>query len=150
MSRTGAMVDYVKTKILDISPEATVTDIEQTLDAIDDKDLPFCVITSVIPVRTLIAFRQREETTTMLVEYVDKYPVKNGIRESFDTAELLEEAIWDGNLLDTDAAGYFAWVPQWNLELSDSHAERVAIIMQVQFDTMDAVDSAFALTEINE
>lgn len=147
MSRLGAMVDYVFSKVDGVFPEIKKTILDRSIDDIPVDELPICIISEQVPQMELLDFRQRDQSAPMLVTVVMKFSTGDLIRQAWDKAELIEEAIWDGNASDTDAAGFFAYVTQWNHEMSGTHADRIVILMNVVFDTTDAVDSAFSLVE---
>ena len=148
MSRAGAMIDHILSKVKSVRPDAKRTDQERIITNLDSAELPLCMVFAPSWVPTLEDFKQRAEVTTFTVAYVQSFQdTENPLRSLLDTAEAIVEEIWDGNAIDTDAAGYFAQVSRWEIGKSHENADRWALVMEVTFDTMDAADSAFALTE---
>lgn len=150
MSRAGAMIDYVLDKIEAVRPNAKREPNERVVANLGDEELPMYMVSALLWNGPLIEFKQRDETTVFEVAYVQDFQaVDDPIRSLLDTAEAIVEEIWDGNALDTDAAGYFAHVSAYDIRTSHELATRWALVMQIEFLTMDAADSAFALTEKN-
>ena len=149
MSRAGAMLDYIKKRVKLVRPNVDTTDKAKIVAKMQSDELPLCMIYAAAYTADLIEFRQREEDTRFAVSYVQEFDLEteSPVRSLADTAEAIGESIWDGNALDTDAAGYFARVANWEIMRSSEKATRWALVMEVVFETMDAVDSAFALAE---
>lgn len=148
MSRAGAMIDDILAKVEAVRPDATLSDQERIISKLDFKELPICMVFAPVLAVSLAEYRQREETTTFALAYVQEFgETDNPQRSLLDTAEAISEGIWDGNAIDTDAAGYFAHVTRFDIGKSSENAARWALVMEVTFETMDAADSAFALVE---
>jgi hypothetical protein len=142
------MLDYVQAKVVLARPKTPTSDKERVIVKLEDHELPLCMVYAPGWSTSEIEFKQRDETTTFTLAYVQAFQENESPNRSLmDTAEAITEQIWDANVLDTDAAGYFAQVTAWDIGKSRDNADRYALIMQVEFKTMDAVDSAFALTE---
>ena len=142
------MIDYVAGKVEGVVAGVLVSDNEIPLDSVKDSQLPFCMIHAVSGEDTLIDFKQREEVTSMTVSFVDKFDATDKpLRSLLDTHQLIKEAIWDGNAIDTDAAGFFAYMTGWGTGKPEPSSDRHVLQFEVVFETMDAADSAFALVE---
>ena len=150
MSRAGAMIDYVLDKIETVRPKAKREPNERVVANLGDEELPIYMVSALLWNGSLIEFKQRDETTTFEVAYVQDFQAtEDPVRSLLDTAEAIVEEIWDGNAIDTDAAGFFAHVSAYDIRTSHENATRWALVMVIEVSTMDAVDSAFSLTERN-
>ena len=150
MSRAGALIDYLLGKVSDVVAGVNTTDVEQALDDLKDSELPFCLAWDWAKEQSLGDYKQRDETTTISLAYVQKASAtKTSFRDVLDVAEDIEESIWDGNVLDTDGAGFFAYVSASATGKSEQFPDRYILLMEVTIESTDMADSAFALTEDN-
>lgn len=148
MSRVGAMIKYALAKVVVANGDVTTTDVERSEPEIKDHELPFCMAYGVARETTLDEFRQRQEVTAITLAYLDKFDsTQDPLSSLLAVEEAIESAIWDGNVLDTDGAGFFAYVSAFGVEKAETEAERHVLVMEVVFETIDVEDSAFALTE---
>jgi hypothetical protein len=151
MSRTGAMIDYVLAKVRDaevFGRTVTTSRLEVAIEEIPGAKLPYCMAWGVARETTLDEYRQRTEVTAISIAYVrdfgkDEVP----LTEMLNSHELIEKEIWDGNVDDTDAAGFFAYVSLMSVEKAEGEGSRHVLVMEVIFETTDVEDSAFALEE---
>lgn len=147
MSRIGAMVNYTLGKVEAAVQGVHVSRIERPIDDIPDDELPYCQAYAVSRETSLGEFKQREEVTSISLLYVDHYDteIKDTLLETLKVHEAIEKEIWDGNAIDTDAAGFFAYVALAGEGKHETMADRHVLVLEVIFETMDVEDSAFAL-----
>ena len=157
MSRIGAMIEYALEKVVDaaangvtglITKAPSTSAEDRPVPGIGSEELPHCMAFDVSRETGLTEFRQREEVTTISLAYVAEFDsTQNPKSEMLAIEEKIEAEIWDGNVIDTDAAGFFAYISGFGLTKSETQAERRVLLFDVTFLTTDVEDSAFALTE---
>ena len=149
MSRAGAMLDHVNTRVKLVRPKTSFKRKKRVVSQLDDTELPILMFLGDLYTPTLIKYHQREEADVFQFLYVEKFKdTDDAERLILATREAIVESIWDANVLDTAGAGYSGWVSSAEVVFSTESADRWAIQIEVTFDTTDAVDSAFSLTEV--
>ncbi len=144
MSRAGAMIDLVLAHVTSARPVAKQSDRVRNVTTLKTDELPLCMVYGASGVSPLIDHKQRDETTSFALVYVQDFDgTKEPVRDLLDTKEAIEDAIWDGNIIDTDAAGYFAHMAEWDIRESLDTVGRWALVAQIEFSSTDLVDSAF-------
>lgn len=150
MSRIGAMIEYALAKVVVATgmPASSTSKVERIALDIGNDELPFCFSFDATRDTTLGDYRQREETTSISLAYVDKFnATQDPLSLLLGIYEDIEGAIWDANVLDTDGAGFFAYTASFSIGKTEEKADRYSLLIEVVFETTDVEDSAFALTE---
>jgi len=150
VSAYGAMIDYALVKVSGVVPKVKTTDVERPYEDVQDSELPLCMAYDVAGDNNPIEFFQMEEVTSITLAFMDKFEsTENALRSLLDTYVLIKRAFIDGNVIDSDAAGFKAYVSSWGTGKAEPESDRHYLVMEVLFLTVDVEDSAFALAEVN-
>lgn len=149
MSRIGAMVNYTLGKVEAAVQGVHVSRIERPIVEILNEMLPYCQAYDVSGDISPGDFKQREEVTSISLLYVNRYDIEthDSLLETLQVKQDIEKEIWDGNVIDTDAAGFFAYMSAFGEGRTEPKSDRHLLVMEVIFETMDMEDSASALVE---
>ena len=152
MSRRQAMIDYLLGKVEDARPLVNRFGHQINIKKRPSSELPICSIFAPSWRTDLVEFAQKKTANSFILVWVEEFAAgeDQGIeaqRSLLNTAEEIEGAIWDGNVADTDAAGYFAYVASGDLRSSSEDANRHGLVLEIVIDTVDVEDGGFSLTE---